>query len=122
MQTFSYYSRNLLIEQIQKAVFTNIMKTINWYYYIYFKLSFENRLLVQINSKNLYTECYIKYEDRNSKDIMIFKWILKNIIHINNLSNIVDRKIEILNSKNNILINYNNFDFWDYNDDFDLIE
>jgi len=121
MQTFSYYSRNLLVEQVQKAIFTTRIKPINWHYYFYFKLSFDNRLFIDINLYNLYTEWSIKYENRSMKDILIFKWIIKNSIHINNLSNIVDKKIETLNYKNNILFNEEEFIFWNCTENFDLI-
>jgi len=121
MQTFSYFSRNLLLEQIQRVIFTKRVKPLNWKYYLYFTLPRQNRLLVVINSYNLYSECFIKYEDRRLKDVQIFKWHIKNSTHIENLTNIVDEKIENLNLKNDIVVETSDNYFWDCKDDFDLL-
>lgn len=124
MQTYSYFSRNLLVEQLQKVLLTKRLKPINWYYYLYFTLPGQNRLFILINWTNYYLEAYIKYEDRNRKDIKIVSKYIKNLVHIESLSKFIDRKIETLNLNNNIVVDKNDL-FWDddYKDsDFELLE
>lgn len=122
MQTFSYYSRNLLVEQIQKVIFTNKVKTIGWFYYLNFTLPWYNRISISINSITLYTECFIKYENRNQKDISIFKGHIKNSIHIEHLSRMIDKKVDDLNLKHGVIINNDFWDFWSCDFDFDSLQ
>lgn len=124
MQTYSYFSRNLLVEQLQKVLLTKRIKPINWHYYLYFTLPGQNRLFILINWANYYLESYIKYEDRNRKDIKIVSKYIKNLVHIDALSRYIDKRIESLNLNNNITVSQNDL-FWNekYNDsDFDLLE
>lgn len=122
MQTFSYYSRNLLVEQIQKVIFTNKIKTIGWFYYLNFTLPWYNRISISINSITLYTECFIKYENRNQKDVSIFKGHIKNSIHIEHLSRMIDKKVDDLNLKHGVIINNDFWDFWSCDFDFDSLQ
>ena len=124
MQTYSYFSRNLLVEQLQKVLLTKRIKPINWNYYLYFALPGQNRLFILVNSTNYYLEAYIKYEDRNRKDIKIVSKHIKNLVHIDSLSRFIDKKIEWLNLNNNIIVNNKDL-FWteSYKDeDFDILE
>jgi len=118
MQTFSYYSRNLLVEQVQKVIFTNKTKPIGWFYYLNFTLPWYNRVSIVINSINLYTECFIKYENRGQKNVSIFKGHIKNSLHIEHLSRIIDKQVDELNLKHGVNLNS---DFWDFGPcDFDF--
>jgi hypothetical protein len=58
-----------------------------------------------INSINLYTEVFIKYENRGQKNVSIFKGYIKNSLHIEHLSRIIDKQVEELNLKHGVNLN-----------------
>jgi len=101
MQTYSYYSRNLLIEFLQKTIYFNFWKSLNNNFYWYFTLINKNRILIQYNKNKNKLYSYLKYEDKNKKNKLIYSTYFKNDHSITTFVNKIDDFLE----KNNLLKN-----------------
>jgi len=99
MQTYSYYSRMLLIEYLQKTIFFKIWKTLNKGYYSYFILNNKNRLFITYNTNNWILKWYVKYENRYKLDFLIYSMVVKNNFHLESFVNYIDKYLEEHNLK-----------------------
>lgn len=99
MQSYSYYSRTLLIEFLQRTIFFKIWKSINKLYYWYFLLIDRNKLFIIYNSSNWTTQALIKYENRNKKDLLIHNMRITNNYHLEYFCNLIDKTLEEKNLK-----------------------
>ena len=111
MQTYSYYSRILLIEYLQKTIFFKKGKSLNNNYYAYFMLNNKDRLFIIYNKNNFISKAYIKFENTNNKDYCINSSKINNNIDLENFVNNIDKYLKSKNLKK-----------WFFNNDFDNLD
>lgn len=99
MQTYSYYSRTLLIEFLQRTIFFKIWKSLNKNYFWYFSLVNKNRLFISYNSYSGVIKWYLKYENRAFKDSLLCSSRIYNNSDLESFVNCIDKSIEERNMK-----------------------
>lgn len=115
MQSYSYYSRTLLIEFLQRTIFFKIWKSLNKNYYWYFLLNNRNKLFITYNSQNWLSEAFIKFENRAKNDFLIHSMRITNNYHLEYFANLIDKALEEKSLKRWFLKINNNFDNLDFN-------
>ena len=71
MHSFNDYSRTLLIEFLQKTILLNFGKFKQKQIYWYFPLTNKNKLFILFDCQKWLLFWFVKYEDRNKKDLLI---------------------------------------------------
>ena len=94
MHSFNEYSRTLLIEFLQKTILLNLGKFKQKQIYWYFPLTNKNKLFILFDCERWLLFSFIKYEDRDKKDLLIANIKVINNNSIENFTNITDKFLD----------------------------